>query len=190
MPELDPARTALVMIDLQKGIVDRELAPRTGAAVIEGSRRVARRFRDAGAPVVLVRVDFAPDFRDAPPGRVDAPLGGGDGPRAADWSELAPDLAEPGDVIVTKRHWGAFHGTELDLQLRRRGVDTIVLGGIATNYGVESTARAAWEHGYHVVVVEDLCASVSTPLHEMSMAHVMPRLSRVVHEADLSFLAR
>ena len=63
------------------------------------------------------------------------------------WSELADGLAAAGDIVITKRQWGAFHGTELDLQLRRRGIRGIVLGGIATNFGVEFTGApglGAW----------------------------------------------
>jgi nicotinamidase-related amidase len=102
-----------------------------------------------------------------------------------EWTELAEGLARPDDIIITKRQWGAFYGTELDLQLRRRGVSTIVLGGIATNFGVESTAREAWEHGYDVVLAEDACASVSVELHEAAIQHIFPRIARVVQSADI-----
>jgi nicotinamidase-related amidase len=94
------------------------------------------------------------------------------------WDEFpAPPPAS--DLIITKRHWGAFYGTELDLQLRRRGVRTIVLAGIATNIGVESTARSAAEHGYELVIPQDLCACVSAESHEFSFKHVLPRLARI-----------
>jgi len=104
-----------------------------------------------------------------------------------EWSELADGLAQPGDLHIVKRQWGAFHGTELDLQLRRRGVKTIVLGGIATNFGVESTARQAWEHGYAVVIVEDACATTSAELHEMAVKAIFPRIARVIVSDDLEF---
>ena len=82
-------------------------------------------------------------------------------PRPADWAEIVPELGpEPGDLVITKRQWGAFYGTELDLQLRRRGIDTILLTGIATNIGVESTARDAYERGYRQVFVEDAMAAM------------------------------
>ncbi|MBB2200889.1 hydrolase [Gluconacetobacter tumulisoli] len=187
MPALDPCTTALVLIDLQNGIIGLPLAPRTGTEVLKASRHLAARFRQAGAPVVLVRVAFSADFRDAPPQNVDAPT-----PRAAlenlppDWSTLAEGLAQPTDIVVTKRQWGAFHGTELDLQLRRRGIRTIVLGGIATNFGVESTLRQAWELGYDVVVPEDTCASPSSDLHDMAIRHIFPRLSRVTDAASVT----
>ncbi len=105
----------------------------------------------------------------------------------AAWADLAEGLAEPGDIVVTKRQWGAFYGTDLDLQLRRRGVRTIALGGIATNFGVESTARQAWEHGYEVVLVEDACATGSAELHDMAIRHIFPRIARVVQSEDVAF---
>ena len=79
-----------------------------------------------------------------------------------DWSELVPELnAQASDNIIAKKQWGAFYGTELDLQLRRRKIDTIVLCGIATNVGVESTARFAYEYGYQQVFAEDAMSSMS-----------------------------
>jgi nicotinamidase-related amidase len=124
-----------------------------------------------------VRVSFASDFADAPRARVDQP--GDLGALPPGWDEF-PEPLDPADVMVTKRQWGAFYGTDLDLQLRRRGVRTIVLGGIATSIGVESTARNAWEHGYELVVCEDLCADLSAETHASSFKHIFPRLSRVV----------
>ena len=96
-----------------------------------------------------------------------------------DWMELVDGLAMPGDLRITKRQWGAFYGTELDLQLRRRGVTTIVLGGIATNMGVESTARAGHEHGYAVVIAEDLTAMLTDQMHRFAFDHVFPTFARV-----------
>ena len=81
--------------------------------------------------------------------------------------------------MVTKRNWGAFYGTDLDLQLRRRGIKTIVLGGIATNMGVESTARAAHEHGYSQILVEDAMASRSVEMHAFAVGTVFPLLGLV-----------
>ncbi len=104
----------------------------------------------------------------------------------AGWGELIDGLAEPGDIQIVKQQWGAFYGTGLDLQLRRRGIETVVLGGIATNFGVESTARQAWEHGYAVVLAEDACASLSAELHEMAIRYIFPRISRVAQSADVT----
>ena len=88
---------------------------------------------------------------------------------------------------ITKRQWGAFYGTELDLQLRRRGIRTIVLGGIATNFGVESTARQAWEHSYELVLVEDATASTSAELHDFAIRFILPRIARVTQTSDIGF---
>lgn len=187
MIHLDPRTTALVLIDLQNGIVGMSLAPRTGAAVLAAGKTLAGEFRAAKAPVVLVRVGFAADFADALRQPVDQPNVRPAGGLPAGWGDLVPDLAEPGDIHILKRQWGAFHGTELDLQLRRRGIKTIVLAGIATNFGVESTARAAWEHGYEVVLVEDAMAGPSAELHEMATRFIFPRIGRVVTVADLAF---
>ncbi len=181
---LDPKRTALVLIDLQNGIVGMPTQPRSGTDTLAAGKALAERFRAAGAPVVLVNVAFAPDFADAPPSNVDAPMSA-HGEMPKDWAELAPGLAQPSDLRVTKRNWGAFHGTDLDTILRRRGVTTIVLGGIATNMGVEGTAREAWAHGYDLVVVEDATSGLSTELHDMAMRHILPRLARIRSSAAI-----
>ena len=178
--QLDAKTTALVLIDLQKGILAMPVVPHTAATVYERSLQVAGRFRAAGSPVIWVRVSFASDFADAPPAKVDQPTNYGSLPRG--WDEL-PHPLESADVLVTKRQWGAFYGTDLDLQLRRRGVGTIVLGGIATSIGVESTARDAWERGYHLVICEDLCADLKAEVHASSIQHIFPRLARVVQTA-------
>jgi nicotinamidase-related amidase len=187
MEALDPRRTALVLIDLQKGIVGRDLAPRAGREVLATSKALAERFRAAGAPVVLVRVAFAPDFADALSQPVDQPMQRPAGGMPADWTELADGLAQPGDIVVVKRQWGAFHGTDLDVHLRRRRIETVVLGGIATNMGVESTARQAWEHGYNLIVVEDACATMTPQMHAFAMTEIMPRISRIRTAADIAF---
>jgi len=107
----------------------------------------------------------------------------------ADWSELAEGLAAPGDIHIVKRQWGAFHGTELDLQLRRREISTVVIGGVATNFGVESTARQAWERGYSVVIAEDACATFTTAMHDFALQWIFPRISRVTNGANIGFVA-
>ena len=87
--------------------------------------------------------------------------------------ELGP---KPATCVVTKHQWGAFYGTELELQLRRRGVKTIVIGGISTNFGVESTARDAFERSFALVFVEDAMAAMSAEAHAFAMANIFPRL--------------
>jgi nicotinamidase-related amidase len=176
---LDPARTALVLIDLQRGIVGRSTAPHAAADVVARAARLAGRFRERHAPVVLVRVTYSADDADRLKLPVDAaPLSAG--PVPADFGDIVPEVGpRPGDIIVTKRQWGAFYGTELDLQLRRRQVRTIVLGGIATNFGVESTARDAFERGYELVFVEDAMAGLSAEAHAFAIATIFPRIGRV-----------
>ena len=182
---LDPKTTALVLIDLQNAIVAQSLEPRSSADVVAAGKALAARFRDAGATVVLVNVTWAKDYSDWPAAPVDTPpmRPAGGMPDGAD--HLVEGLQQPGDLRVTKRNWNAFHGTELDLLLRRRGISTVVVGGIATNLGVESTARAAYELNYAVVVAEDACASVSADLHRVSVTGVLPRLARVRQSNDI-----
>jgi nicotinamidase-related amidase len=185
MHQLDPKTTALVLVDLQKGIVAREAAPHSGAEVLKTGIELAERFRGAGAPVVLVNVAFSPDFKDALRQPVDMAFTPPPGGFPSDFSELAEGLAKPGDLRITKRQWGAFYGTELDLQLRRRGVQTIVLGGIATNIGVESTARQAFEYGYSIILAEDATSGQSAEMHRFSVENILPRISRIWKAADI-----
>src|SRR6202044_71473 len=186
MIALNASSTALVLIDLQKGILGYSLVPITGQELSARGHALAERFRAAGATVVLVNVDFAADGGDMLRQPVDeaSPMPAGGFP--AGWSEFPPGLQQPGDIKITKRQWGAFHGTELDLQLRRRGIRTIVLGGIATNIGVESTARQAWEHGYSLILVEDATSALSSEMHDFAIGNIFPRISRVVKSADLT----
>jgi nicotinamidase-related amidase len=187
MITLPAGTTALILIDLQKGIVSRPIEPHSAESVLAKGRDLARRFRDAASPVVLVNVSFSPDFRDALKTPVDQPPQIPPGGFPEGWAELADGLAEPSDIRITKRQWGAFYGTDLDLQLRRRGVTTVVIGGIATNMGVESTARAAHEHGYAVVLAEDAASTWSPEMHAFAVDHIFPRLGRVAksHEIEL-----
>ena len=187
MLELDPKTTALVLVDLQNGIVNLPLAPRSGAEVVAAAQPVLARFREAGSQVIWVRVGWRADFADYPPGKVDRPFPRPEGGMPAGWSELVEGMQQAGEHCVQKRNWGAFHGTELDVLLRRSGVLTVVLCGIATTLGVESSARQAWELGYDVVVLEDVCSSLLPELHQQSIQHVLPRIARVVVSADLHF---
>jgi nicotinamidase-related amidase len=186
MLELSAATTALVLVDLQKGIVPRPtLAPRSGAEAAAAGIKLAERFRAVRAPVILINVSFASDFGDALKQPVDRQmLSPGDG-LPANFSELVDGLASPSDIRVTKHQWGAFYGTDLDVQLRRRGIKTVVLGGIATNIGVESTARQAHEAGYEVVLAEDATTGASADMHAFAVNAIFPLLSRVVKVDDI-----
>ncbi|MGW3204435.1 isochorismatase family protein [Streptomyces sp. NPDC001135] len=164
---LDPQRTALVLVDLMERIVALPLEPRKGTEVLAAAEELAHTFRAAGAPVVLVRVE-RPSVTEQPPG-----------------SDLVPGLAADGDLEVVKRTIGAFHGTDLDERLRERGVTTLVFGGIATNLGVESTARAAADLGYDLVFAADAMAAFTAAEHEASVRLDFPRLGTVVAAADV-----
>lgn len=164
---LDPT-TALVLVDLQKGITALPTA-HPSSEIVERSARLADAFRERGLPVVLVRVT------GGAPGRTEGPAGGGDLP--ADWADLVPELGrQDSDIVVTKQQWGAFYGTDLDLRLRRHGVTQVVIAGIATSIGVESTARAAHEHGYHVTVATDAVTDMDADAHRNSVEKIFPRL--------------
>ena len=177
---LSAKTTALVLIDLQRGILPFAQGPHSAEQVLGASARLTKRFRELGAPVVLVRVGWAPDYADAPRQPVDRPAPTPPGGLPPQWWEQPAELeVAPTDIQITKRQWGAFYGTELDLQLRRRGITTIVLGGISTHVGVESTARAAWEHGYALVLAEDAMSSTDAAMHRSSVENVFPRLGRV-----------
>jgi nicotinamidase-related amidase len=182
--ELDPATTALVLIDLQHGVVASHTVPHQTADVVARAARLARRFRERHALVVLVRVDLGPNGELFPRPETDQP-------RVIrtltpEWAKLVPELGpEPGDAVVVKHHPNAFYGTDLDIHLRRRGIRTLVLGGIATNVGVESTARAAYECGYEQVFVEDAMAARESDLHTFPITRTFPTLGRVRSTADV-----
>ena len=181
---LDATTTALVLIDLQQGILPYAKAPYDAAAVLANAAPLAAAFRAAKAPVVLVKVGFSADGGDVLKATVDAPNPPGAPP--ANWLDDTPELSgQPGDIRILKRQWGAFHGTELDLQLRRRGIKTIVLAGIATSIGVESTARNAWELGYDIVFAEDATSGPDAATHANSFEKIFPRIGRVRRTADV-----
>jgi len=177
---LDVKSTALVLIDLQRGILGRDTAPHPVPTVMANAVALADRFRQLSATVVLVHVSFSADGKDVLGVPVDSPFTVRAGQMPPDWAEISPDLGpREGDVVITKRQWGAFYGTDLELQLRRRGVRGIVLGGIATNFGVESTARDAWERNFAIVFAEDAMAGMSAEAHAFAVGNIFPRLGRV-----------
>jgi nicotinamidase-related amidase len=183
--QLDSTRTALVVIDLQKGIAGMPAQPHLASDVIANAARLAQRFRERQAFVVLVHVGPSMDGKDALHPVTDTPSAwSGNLPEG--WDEIVPELGpEPGDHVVRKRQWGAFYGTDLDLQLRRRGIDTIVLCGISTNYGVESTARDAYERGYQQIFVEDACSAREAQAHAFAVQHILSRIGRVRSTDDV-----
>ena len=173
--KLDPKTTALVLIDLQNGILGRDTKPYAASEVVERSRAMADAFRTKGAPVVYVRVLLSDFLMLRADEVVNVPK---DLPAAA--SEIADAVGmQPGDLLITKRHWGAFAQTALETELRSRGVETIVLAGIATNMGVESTLRQGTGLGFAFVTVEDACSTFSPEMQEFAFKAIFPRLSHV-----------
>jgi nicotinamidase-related amidase len=174
---LDKSKTCLVVIDLQKGIVANPTQPRDARTVVANAAALAGAVRAAGMPVFLVHIvpsngtALRPIADVPPPARGEMPK---------DWQDIVPELGPmPDDVVLTKRQWGAFFGTDLDLRLRRGGLDTIVLCGISTSYGVESTARFAYEYGYQVVFAEDAMADRNGAAHQNAVEFVFKRIGRV-----------
>lgn len=157
MTKIDPATSALVLVDLQRRIVDLPTTPSSGEEVVANALRLRKAFREAGARVVVVQVSRP----DNPPG-----------------SELVFEPED--DKIVTKYTIGGFAGTDLDEFLREAGVRTVVFAGIATEFGVESTLRAASDHGYDTVAVSDAMTALSDISHENAITKIFPRLGTVM----------
>jgi nicotinamidase-related amidase len=176
---IDPARTALIQVDLQNSNVSRPLAPYTGLEVVSNSVRAAKVLRERGASVVFVRV-LVDQILKLP---ADAPLTRDPAapPLPPDACDIVPEAAfTPGDVLITKRQWGAFYGTELDQVLRRRAIRTLVMTGIVTNLGVESTARAAFDRGYELVFLEDAMSGLTAEQHQFALREIFPHMGRVL----------
>jgi nicotinamidase-related amidase len=181
---LDARTTALVVIDLQRGIATIPTVPHSNDEVRSRSRELAEAFRARQALVMLVHVDPGPGGILFPRPITDVqrpPLGG-----SPDFAEIMPEIGpKPGDVVVTKHHPCAFNGTDLDIQLRRRGIQTIVLCGIATNVGVEATARVGFEYGYNLVFADDAMAARDAELHTASVSKFFPTIGRVRRTAQI-----
>jgi nicotinamidase-related amidase len=182
---IEKSKTAFVVIDLQKGIVTRPLVPFDSVTVIKNAAMIADAFRKNDMPVFFVRVMPSPDGKDMLHPIADA-ASQWTKPVAPDWADIVPELGpKPNDFLVTKRQWGAFYGTELDLELRRRGITTIVLCGVMTNIGVESTARFAYEYGYNQIFAEDAMAAMTAEEHAFSMEKIFPRIGTVRKTTDI-----
>jgi nicotinamidase-related amidase len=174
---IDKSKTAIVVIDLQKGIASMPSRPYPAQDVIANAAKLVNAFRKSRMPVFLVHVNPTAEtalhpISDDVPARLQA--------MPADWAEFVPEMTPEGsDVVITKKQWGAFYGTDLDLQLRRRKIDTIVLCGISTDFGVESTARFAYEYGYQVIFAENAMSSRSDEQHNASVNFIFKRIGRV-----------
>jgi nicotinamidase-related amidase len=173
---LDP-NTALIVVDLQKGIAATPTV-HPMAEVVRRAAALAGAFRSRKLPVVLVNV------AGGAPGRTEQPRPSGAFPD--DFSEFLPELGrQPEDHVVTKRSWGAFTGTDLLDYLTGEGVTQTVIVGVATSIGVESTARQAHEHGFHVTLAVDAMTDRNADAHENSLKRIFPRLGETGAAAEV-----
>ncbi len=173
---LDP-KTALIVIDLQKGIVALP-AVHPMADVIKKAGALTDAFRKHGLPIVLVNV------AGGAPGRTEQVRNLAGLP--ADWAELIPELnRQPDDHTVTKKTWGAFTNTDLDAYLKAQGVTQVVIIGVATSIGVESTARYAYEQGFNVAIAIDAMTDMNADAHANSVARIFPKLGETGTTQDI-----
>jgi nicotinamidase-related amidase len=171
------SKPALVVIDLQKGILAFP-AVHPVDEIVQRAASLAAAFRRHRLPVVLVNASGgAPERTDVSRPVVTA---------SPDWADLVEELdAQPDDHLITKQRWGAFHDTPLDARLRDLGVTQIVLAGVATSLGVESTARSAHEHGYHVVLATDAMTDREAAAHDNSIERIFPRLGETATTTEI-----
>lgn len=167
--------TALVLIDLQKGIVAFPLAHPV-ASILENAAKLVAAFRKAGLPIVIVNVNPGGNWTKS---RKQAGSSSGI-PPAADWLEITPEIeTKTGDIFITKHTWGAFFETALQDELQKRGVTGIVIAGISTSIGVEGTARQASERGYNITFASDAMTDMVASAHENSQNVIFPRMGEV-----------
>jgi nicotinamidase-related amidase len=168
--------TALVLIDLQNGIVHLPLAT-PAQTVLENAARLVSAFRNAGLPIVVVNVDpagaaWTKTRKQANPSAAISPKAG--------WRDIVPEIqTRPDDIFITKHGWSVFYETALDEELRKKGVTGIVLAGISTSIGVEGTARAASERGYNIAFAEDAMTDMYAEAHERSLKYIFPRIGEM-----------
>ena len=173
--------TALVLIDLQKGIVGRTLAHPV-AGILKQAKLLVEAFHRHKLPVVAVNVDPAGPWLTA---RKDAAAQTGSAP-APDFTELVEEVGfSAADVFITKAGWNAFYNTGLHETLQKKGVTNIVLGGISTSIGVESTARAASERAYNISFAVDAMTDSVPESHENSLRRIFPRLGELGTAAEI-----
>ncbi len=172
-------------MDLQEMMRGRPSAPHGPKQVFDQAAKLLASFRAHGAFVVLVKIGYSSDAKDRLSPLCDAPLGKA-GPMPADSLALVPELnVQPSDYQIAKKQWGAFYGTDLDLQLRRRGMKTLVLTGISTAFVVESTARDAYERGYNQIFAEDAMTAMTAEEHNTAVTRIFPRIGLVRSTAEI-----
>ena len=184
MSELfDWKTTALVLIDLQNWVRNNKYAPYTQDQVIANAAKLVEAFHQHESFVAPVRV-WTKDGKDMLHPTLDQ-----EAPRpnlVESWMDIVPELGVTAtDHVITKLQWGAFHGTDLDLQLRRRGIKTIVLGGIAAGIGVDTTAREAFQHGYDLIFVMDAITGISPKEFDYVQEVIFPRMGRIRNTEDV-----
>lgn len=173
---LDP-KTALIVIDLQKGVVALPVAHAIDDVIARSCELLAA-FRQHKLPVVLVNV------AGAAPGRAEQKRSLAGLP--ADWAELIPAVnRQASDHTITKRGWGAFSSTDLDAYLKSQGVTQVVICGVATSIGVESTARQAHELGYHVTLAVDAMTDMIAEAHTHAITRIFPRVGETGTAQDI-----
>lgn len=171
------AKTALIVVDLQKGLAG--AMPALFEAVVERSHALAAAFRAHGLPVVLITVDGGAPGRTEQPARAMGELPAG-------FTDIVDGMdRQPGDIVVTKRTWGAFASTDLERRLRALGVTQVVITGVSTGSGVESTARQAYEAGFNVTLAIDAMADPRAVNHDHCLANVFPRLGETGTTAEI-----
>lgn len=188
--KLDLQRTALVLIDMQNDVVKGRLPlTQEQQQVMDNCARLLKAARQKGIEVFMVKVDRRPDMAD----NRQTPILGSE-PRPAPsrmvegtyGNQIVDELKpEPSDFIISKRRVSAFEGTHLDLMLRSHGIDTLILGGVATNWGVESTARSASDRDYKLLVVSDCCYSFKPDHHNFAVTTIFPFLGLVATTNEL-----
>lgn len=165
---LDPD-TALLVVDLQKGVLSSPVIHPI-AKIVERTRALIDIFRACRLPVVLINVAGGAPGRTEQPPRHRSPL-------PEDFTDFIPELGQhPDDIVVTKRTWGAFASTDLEARLKALGVTQVVVVGVATGTGVESTARQAYEAGFNVTLAVDAMTDIRPEAHAWSLRNVFPRL--------------
>jgi nicotinamidase-related amidase len=168
--------TALVLIDLQNGTLQMNLAV-PADQVLANAAKLVEAFRKAKLPIVVVNVN---------------PIGAASGKvRKAVNVALPPDFSEdwfkihskiktlPSDLFITKQTWNAFYETALDHELKKRNITQIVLAGVAISIGVEGTARGANERGYNITFAQDAMTDLAAEAHETSLKYIFPRTGEI-----------
>lgn len=180
---IDYNETALVLIDLQKGMLRMETTPHSTDKVTENAKKLIDNFRENDGFITFVRVNFV-DGQDAlNPRLAERQLPGS---HDASFSEFPAEFnVTDSDYVINKRGFSAFFGTDLDLQLRRRGIKNIVLGGISTHIGVDTTARDAYQYGYEQLFVTDAMSAPMEELHQFPINYSFPFMGKLVTVDEL-----